>query len=198
MSQPLTWSSKWRWNQKDAQGKPLVWNGMAPEEYNTMDINSAQISDADVQAIKAAFATIEAKMPFMQTLTADDRKGLYKLGVERLSFVQDALQAAKNNPTILPPTYDTAAFGNRLALFQTLTEINTLAAQLASKIDDTHMKVGSILMENGTDTNNYVKAAVKNTPGLKPVADQLGQLYQKAVATRRANEKNKPTPATTK
>ncbi|HUZ06296.1 MAG TPA: hypothetical protein VMV89_02285 [Candidatus Paceibacterota bacterium] len=45
---------------------------------------------------------------------------------------------------------------------------------------------------------NYVKTAAVKTPGLKPVADQLGQLYQKAVATRRANRKAAAVKAVTK
>lgn len=37
MSEPLTWSKKFRWNQKGPDGKPLVWNGNAPQKiiHNT-------------------------------------------------------------------------------------------------------------------------------------------------------------------
>jgi hypothetical protein len=63
-----------------------------------------------------------------------------------------------------------------------LTDINTIVAQLASEIDDTRMAVGGEVITEATQVYNYVKAAVKTSPGLKPVADQLGQRFQKASA----------------
>ena len=57
---------------------------------------SAQVSAADVTAVKNAVATIRAKLPFLVSLTADERKSLFKAG-NSLSFVQNSLQAAKNN-----------------------------------------------------------------------------------------------------
>lgn len=42
------------------------------------------------------------------------------------------------------------------------------------------MAVGSEAMKEATQVYNYVKAAAATTPGLKPVADQLGQRFQKA------------------
>lgn len=62
-----------------------------------------------------------------------------------------------------------------------LTNVNTAMAQVASKIDDTRMAVGVEAAGEASDVYNYVKAAAKKTPGLKPLADQLGQLYEKAV-----------------
>jgi hypothetical protein len=76
-----------------------------------------------------------------------------------------------------------------VALFSAMTEINTIVSQLSSKIDDTRLAVGVEALSGASDVYNYVKAAATKTPGLKPVADQLGQLFQKAVATRRANQK---------
>jgi hypothetical protein len=141
---------------------------------------------------------VEQKLPFLISLTNAERKALYKTGAERLSFIQTAAQAVQDNPDILPQTFDAAGFQNGIVLFSMLTEINTLAAQLASKIDDTHMDVGAQALDGASDVYNYVKAAAKKTPGLKPLADQLGQLYQKATATRRANKKAKIAAVATK
>jgi hypothetical protein len=148
---------------------------------------SATVTDANIQTIKDAIAAIEAVLPFLLTLTDEERKALFKVGPERLSFVQNAGQAAQDNPNILPQTFDTAGFESAVALFTTLTEINTLIKQLSSKIDDTRMDVGVQAMDGASDVYSYVKTAAAKTPGLKPVAEQLGQLYQKAVAARKAN-----------
>jgi hypothetical protein len=148
---------------------------------------SAAITDQAMQAIKDALTAIETNLPFLITLTDVERKALFKAGPKRLSFVENALTAAQDNPDILPKSFDAAGFAMHVALFGKLTEINTLVAQLASKLDDTRMTAGSNSMDDASDVYNYVQAAVKKTPGLKPVADQLGQLFQQAVATKAAN-----------
>jgi hypothetical protein len=143
---------------------------------------SATVSNANVQAIKAAVATIQQALPFLISLTQDERKKLFKTGPNSLSFVQNALTAAENNPDIFPKSFDADEFSSDVDLFAVMTQIGTLVSQLASEIDDTRMAVGSEAMNEATQVYNYVKAAAKNTPGLKPLADQLGERFQKASA----------------
>jgi len=147
-----------------------------------------QFMSDDLQAVKDAIATIQQKLPFLVNLTADERKAIYKTGPNSLSFVQNALQAALNNPDIFPKSFDVIEFGSDVNLFAVLTELNTLAEQAASKLDDTRLAVGGEAMKEATQVYNYVKTAAANTPGLKPVADQLGQRFQKASTAQ-------PTPA---
>jgi hypothetical protein len=144
---------------------------------------SAQVSDEDVAAIKAAVAVIQQKLPFLITLTAAERKNLFKTGPNSLSFVQNAQQAAVNNPGILPASFNTVEFTSDVDLFTVMTSINTTVAQSASSIDDTRLAVGSEAMKEATQVYNYVKTAAATTPGLKPLADQLGQRFQKASGT---------------
>jgi hypothetical protein len=150
---------------------------------------SATVTDKQMQTVKDALTAIETALPFLISLTDQERKKLRKTGPERLPFVQGAGVAAQDNPDILPKTFDADGFENAVALFSAMTEINTIVSQLSSKIDDTRLAVGVEALSGASDVYNYVKAAATKTPGLKPVADQLGQLFQKAVATRRANQK---------
>jgi hypothetical protein len=46
--------------------------------------------------------------------------------------------------------------------------------------------VGSEAMDQARQVYDYVKAAVKKTPGLKPVADQLSERFQHATAVKAA------------
>ncbi|MBI2924563.1 MAG: hypothetical protein HYY24_02530 [Verrucomicrobia bacterium] len=140
---------------------------------------SAQVSAADVQAVKDAVAAIRQKLPFLVSLTNDERKSIYKAG-NSLSFVQDSLQAAKNNPAILPGSFGVSEFESDVNLFAALTELNTVVAQVASEIDDTRIAIGSEAMSEATQVYNYDKAAAKTTPGLKPLAEQLGERFRRA------------------
>ncbi len=147
---------------------------------------TATVAPADVTAIKAAIATIQQKLPFLITLTDAERKSLPKAGPNSLSFVEHAQTAADNNPTILPGSFNTANFDSHVGLFATLTDINTSIAQLASSVDDTRMAVGSEAMNEARSVYEYVKSAAKNTPGLKPVADQLAERFQHTSAAKPA------------
>jgi hypothetical protein len=48
-------------------------------------------------------------------------------------------------------------------------------------------------MQEAVQVYNYVKTAAKTTPGLKPLADQLGQRFQRA-----SSAQPSPTPAPAK
>lgn len=138
------------------------------------------ISAADVQAVKDAFGVVLQKLPFLINLTPAERKSTFKAGPDSLSFLENALTAAQSNPTILPASFSTASFKNDVDLFATLTELNMMAEQVASQIDDTRIAVGGESMQQATQVYNYVKTAAKVTPGMKPVAAQLSERFQKA------------------
>lgn len=148
---------------------------------------TATVPDADVATIKAAIATIQQKLPFLISLTDQERKSLPKAGSNSLSFVEHAQTAAQNNPTILPGSFDATGFGSHVDLFAVLTDVNTSIAQLASEVDDTRMAAGSEAMKDARKVYDYVKAAVKATPGLKPVADQLAERFQHTSAAKTAS-----------
>jgi hypothetical protein len=145
---------------------------------------TATVADADVTAIKDAIATIQQKLPFLITLTDAERKSLPKAGANSLSFVEHAQTAAQNNPAILPAAFNAVNFASHVALFATLTDLNTSIAQLASEVDDTRLAVGSEAMGEARQVYEYVKSAAKTTPGLKPVADQLAERFQHSSAAK--------------
>jgi hypothetical protein len=149
------------------------------------------ISAADVQAVKDAFTVVLDKLPFLVNLTASERKALLKTGPNSLSFVQNAAAAVQNNAAIFPASFSRSDFQKDVDLLSALTELATLASSVTSRIDDTRLAVGSEAMRQATQAYNYVKTAAKNTPGLKPVAEQLGERFQK---TRKPKEPKPPSP----
>ncbi|WP_089727491.1 hypothetical protein [Candidatus Thiosymbion oneisti] len=140
----------------------------------------ASLSPAEVKAIKDAFETVLKKLPFLVNLTPDERRIIFKTGADSVSFVQNALSAAQTYPDILPAGFSTKGFKQDVDLFTILTELGTLAESVASEIDDTRLAVGGEAMREATQIYDYVKAATKTTPGLKPVAEQLGERFKKA------------------
>lgn len=151
------------------------------------------LSDADRQEIKQAITTIQQKLPFLITLSADERKRLYKMGDKRLAFVQNSLNVAQSNRNILPASFDLDGFNNDYRLATDLSELLMLLNQLTEQVDDTLMAVSSEAMSSSLTVYDYVKTAAKKTPGLKAIAEQLGSLF-KAIKTKPAKP---PTTAAT-
>jgi len=152
--------------------------------YQNID---ASVSLADLQTIEDAFGTIKQKLPFLVNLTAEERKAIFKTGPDRFSFVQNALTAAQSHKELFPPTFSIQGFQRDVELFAVLTELQSLAESITSQVDDTRLAVGGESMRQATQVYSYVKEAAKTTPGLKPLADQLGDQFQKASRAKAAS-----------
>ena len=59
---------------------------------------SAEISEADQQAVLAAIETIRQKLPFLIDLTPEQRRSLPKMGDKSRAFVSKALTIAQSTP----------------------------------------------------------------------------------------------------
>lgn len=145
--------------------------------YQNIDVT---LTPADVQAVKDAFAAVLTKLPFLVNLSSDERQALVKTGPDSVSFVQNALTAAQGNPKIFPQSFDVSGFERDVILFATMTELLTLAEQIVSQLDDTRLAIGSEAMQAAIQAYKYIQTAAKTTPGLKPVAEQLGERFQRA------------------
>lgn len=140
----------------------------------------AEVSDADLQAIKDAFALVASKLPFLVSLTAEERKATFRAGPDSLSFLTNAATAARDHPDIFPASFDRDGFLKDVELLGKLTEIDTGSASISSRINDTRVAVGGEAMQGGSQVYKYVVTAAKTTPGLKPIAEQLGERFKRA------------------
>lgn len=133
---------------------------------------------ADIDAVKTAVATINSKMPFLVTLTEDERKSLFKLGPKSVDFIQDCSSAVQSFPAIFPASFNTSEFTKDAQLFKVLVDIFMSMDSLNEKLNDTLTAVGSEAMGAGLHAYTYVQAAADTTPGLKTVADKIGQRFK--------------------
>jgi hypothetical protein len=146
---------------------------------------TATLSEKDTQEIKAALQTIEEKLPFLITLSVEERRKLFKMGDKSLAFVKNSFTAAQSNRDILPASFDLDEFVRDYQLAATLTELLIGLRQLSEQVDDTLMAVSSEAMTSSLTVYDYVKTAAKKTPGLKTLAEQLGERF-KAIKTKPA------------
>ncbi|MEH2119896.1 hypothetical protein [Nostoc sp.] len=139
---------------------------------------TASLSPQDIQEVKAALQKVQQKLPFLITLSTEERRKLVKMGDKSLAFVNNSVTAAQSNPEILPATFDVEELVRDYQLAAVLTELLISIQQLTEQVDDTLMAVGSEAMTSSLTVYDYVKTASKKTPGLKSVAEQLGERFK--------------------
>ncbi|MFL5729759.1 MAG: hypothetical protein ACJ75J_09770 [Cytophagaceae bacterium] len=134
---------------------------------------------ADIDAVKAAIATINSKMPFLITLSEDEKKTLFKMGPKSVDFVQDCLTAVQGFPGILPANFNTVEFTKDGTLVKSLVDIGMQLDSLSEKVNDTLMAVGSEAMASSLQVYSYVRVGADHTPGLKSVEEKMNARFKR-------------------
>ena len=139
---------------------------------------SATLSDTDRQDVMSAIKTIRQKLPFLIDLTPEERRSLPKMGDKSRAFVQQALEVAKQNPDMLPRSFDVDEMRKDVELFEAMQSIMTAFAQLQELLDDTFVAVGSEAYAAALAVYAYAKANGKGA-ALDNLTDALGSRFSR-------------------
>jgi hypothetical protein len=137
---------------------------------------SAQLGEAERQAVFAAIQTIRQKLPFLIDLTPEERRALPKFGDKSRGFVEQALQVAEQNPDILPRSFDVGEMRNDVELLSALSSVHAALAQLFELVDDTLTEVGAEAYTSALLVYQFTRAAGKGT-ALEAALEGLGQHF---------------------
>ena len=137
---------------------------------------SAQLGEAERQAVFAAIQTIRQKLPFLIDLEPDERRGLPRLGDKSRGFVELALQVAEQNPDILPRLFDTGEMRNDLELYSALSSVLLALSQLNELVEDTVVAVGSDAYAAALTVYQSVRTAGKGS-ALEGALEGMGQRF---------------------
>ena len=128
------------------------------------------------KAISDAFDTIEKNLPFLRSLTPDERRGLMHMGDRNKAFVERTIEGAHIAPELLPRSIVIADFDRQLALYRALSPILARLISLSKLIEDTQDQVGDQLCSQSMEAYRYFKAAGR-TEGLDELIDSMGQRF---------------------
>jgi hypothetical protein len=151
---------------------------------NTM-INrvNATLTPEAAQTVKNAIASIQQALPFLVGLTPGERMSLPKISVSNKVFTEDAIQAALNNPEILPGFIKPQDLKTDLNLYHALDELVLLVQQMGEKLADTQLLAGSEAYASAlTIYKIFAAAAGTGVAGSKTVYEQLRQRFTGAAA----------------
>lgn len=147
---------------------------MSTKNQISVEIPMAVIAEVNqkLQDCKALLA------PYLQGLTTEERKSLFKMGDKTVATVQKVKSYMDTNPEFIPNYMDKTEFLKDEAVVTSLTPLVNLATQLASDIEDTLTIAGSealisALLYYGTTK----EASDKGVATAKPIYDDLSQRF---------------------
>lgn len=125
-----------------------------------MDKNkiSAVLSPQDLADIFAAVATIRSKLPFLASLSQDERKRLRNITEESQGVVLAALNFVAQHPEAIPGTFNIPEFTKDGALMTPLQRAVSAIAQLNLDADDTMRALHGDLYNAFLDVYAFAKA----------------------------------------
>jgi len=134
---------------------------------------SAVVTAEDVQKVIAHLQEAERLLPFLISLSIEERRFLTKLGPKSVDFVADANETVKAFPFIMPTTFDKAELAKDSDLTRMLVTIKMHLDSFHQKVDDTLMEVGSEAMSSSLEVYAQVQLQKDSVPGLRSAYEKL-------------------------
>ncbi len=153
---------------------------------------SASLSPADIGEIKQALQTISNKLPFLISLTDEQRKGGMILGDKSVGFVDKVQNYINTNPTLVPAYLDTAEFSKDYQLTKNLMEILRIIRPLVQNMEDTSTEAGMEAFGAAMVFYNAVKVAAKQgVQGAQVIYEDLQKRFPGAAGSKTNTEPTK-------
>jgi len=135
--------------------------------------------------IKTNFDGVKEELPFLISLTKEERKKLRKIGPGRKGYVQEVNTASNANSSALAAGFNLNDFNSKLALYNALSEIRSWANPLMDSLDSTLMALGSELMKESDEAYGYLKVAASkdNNQNLNTTIGKIKNILKQAKKT---------------
>lgn len=134
---------------------------------------------------------IIALLPFLISLTTEEKRELPRMGDKSRAFVLASLALAEQDDSFLPRSFDVAEMRKDEDLYSAMTQIFVALAILFEKLQDTMQLTGSDLYVAALEIYDAAKRkGTSSSGGLEPLLDALGQRF----ARRAQKDESEPNP----
>lgn len=139
---------------------------------------STKVNKETVLEIKEHLEAIEKKLPFLISLTQDERGYIPQLQRDNEMFVEETIRAAEKHDQVIPYYIDTNEMKKDLELFQQLARIQLMISKLQAKIEDTKQLSGAEALASALVTQNIFQIAGRmGVHGMTALSVRLADLY---------------------
>jgi len=139
---------------------------------------SGVFTDAAKADVIKKFNDAAALMPFLITLSEEERKRLKSIGNKNLSYVQKCLEGAIAFPDELKKNFDTAEFKKDVELFNNLIGAHVACAALLEMIDDSMKAAGIDAMGASSEVYASLKLSAKNNANVKSIVAEIAERFK--------------------
>lgn len=140
---------------------------------------SLHLSEQDIADLDTAIATLQRVLAPMLALQPQQRRDLLKMGDKSEAFCRQTLAVLTANPQIVPPNLDLAEARADLAALDLLRPRLHQLQQLAERLDDTTLALGSDVITVALEGYGLLKVSGKNE-ALKAARKALSSRFAKA------------------
>ena len=142
---------------------------------STQNQISVEIPDAVITSVVRKLGECKTELaPFMQGLTAEERRDLFKMGDKTVATVQKTQSYVETNPEFIPAYMDVREFNRDVTVVNQLKPIEDLVSQLGVDISDTRMLAGSEALQQSLLYYGQVREAdSKGVPSSSAIYEDL-------------------------
>ncbi len=139
---------------------------------------SIELTNDMVAEVRTLLDQVEAKLPFLLSLTSDERTQYPRLTRDNELFVEETIRAAEQYKAVLPEYIDREEMEKDLLLFQQLSRIMVRLDHLHEKVKDTMHIAGTEALGTALVTNNMFQIAAKmGVNGMDNVSSRLTEFF---------------------
>ena len=147
----------------------------------TQNLVSLHLTAAEIAAIEAALTTLENAFKLFIELSADDKRGLARMGDKSEAFCRQTLTVLAQNPQVIPPSIDLAEAQADLTALERLRPRLARLQRLNERAEDTDDALGSDVMAFALEGYALLKVAGRNQ-GLEGLRKELSARFAKSSA----------------
>ena len=135
-------------------------------------------TDATKAAVITKLDEAKALMPFLITLTVEERKRLKGIGNKNLAYVQKCVEGAIAFPDELKKNFNTPEFQKDVEMFNSLIGAYINCAALLEMIDDSMKAAGIDAMGASSEVYASLKTSAKSNANVKAIVAEIGERFK--------------------
>lgn len=139
---------------------------------------SAVFTATEKTTVLAKIAEVKAQLPFLVTLTMEERKNLRKMGPKSVAYVQQCVAGAKAFPDELKKNFNTPEFEKDYDLIYNLLDIQIACQSLLESVNDTMMAGGIDAMIASDEVYDALKSSAKSNASVKEMVKLIAERFK--------------------
>ena len=139
---------------------------------------SAVFTPAEKQTLLTKITEIKTQLPFLVTLTMEERKKLRKMGHKSVAYVQQCVAGAKAFPNEMKKNFDAVELEKDYDLIYNLLDVQVALQSLLESVNDTMMAGGIDAIKASDEVYASLKSSAKKDANVKEMVKLIAERFK--------------------